>query len=135
MDARVFRRVQRYGCDAATEAYDRGWVPFSEPLTESCVAHATPVPGERVLDLATGTGVAAFAAARAVGPAGAVTGLDISEKMVALAASRAVNGGVEAVTGSRVGLDQRSRETDRDRPGHTDRATANLLIVASAVTS
>ena len=40
MDARVFRRVQRYGWDAATNAYDRGWVPLLEGLTESCVARA-----------------------------------------------------------------------------------------------
>ena len=38
-----------------------------------------------MLDLATGTGVGAFAAARAVGAAGSVTGMDVSEKMVALA--------------------------------------------------
>ena len=30
MDPRVFRRVQRYGWDAATNAYDRGWVPQLE---------------------------------------------------------------------------------------------------------
>ena len=89
MDPRVFRRVQRYGWDAATSAYDRGWVPVLERLTESCVARAELAPGERALDLATGTGVGAFAAARAVGPAGAVTGIDVAEKMVALAASRA----------------------------------------------
>ena len=56
MDPRVFRRVQRYGWDAATDAYDRGWVPLLERLTESCVARAALRPGERVLDLATGTG-------------------------------------------------------------------------------
>ena len=33
------------------------------------------------MDLATGTGVGAFAAARAVGAAGSVTGIDVSEKM------------------------------------------------------
>lgn len=92
MDPRVFRRVQRYGWDAATDAYDRGWVPVLERLTESCVARAAPRPGERVLDLATGTGVGAFAAARAVGTAGTVTGLDVSEKMIALAARRAASG-------------------------------------------
>ena len=40
----------------------------------------------------------AFAAARAVGPAGAVTGLDVSERMVALSASRAAAGGVDNAT-------------------------------------
>ena len=65
MDPRVFRRVQRYGWDAATDAYDRGWVPLLEGLTASCVARAAPQAGERVLDFATGPGVGAFAAARA----------------------------------------------------------------------
>jgi len=97
MDPRVFRRVQRYGWDAATDAYDRGWVPLLERLTESCVERAVLRPGERVLDLATGTGVGAFAAARAVGAAGAVTGIDVSEKMVALASQRAADAGLTNV--------------------------------------
>jgi len=98
MDARVFRRVQRYGWDAATNAYDRGWVPRLEGLTASCVARARLRPGERVLDLATGTGVGAFAAAWAVGASGAVTGIDVSEKMVTLASLRAANGGAGNVS-------------------------------------
>jgi SAM-dependent methyltransferase len=97
MDPRVFRRVQRYGWDAATNAYDRGWVPQIERLTESCVARANPRPGERVLDLATGTGVGAFAAARAVGVGGSVTGIDMSAKMVAFADRRAAEAGVANV--------------------------------------
>lgn len=39
-------------------------------------------PGRRVLDAATGTGFAAIAAARAVGPAGHVVGIDISPGML-----------------------------------------------------
>jgi ubiquinone/menaquinone biosynthesis C-methylase UbiE len=89
MDARIFRRVQRYGWDAATQAYEQGWVPLLERLTRGCVERAALRPGERVLDLATGPGVAAFAAAEAVGVAGAVIGVDISEKMVRLAVERA----------------------------------------------
>jgi len=91
MDPRVFRRVQRYGWDAATDAYDRGWVPQLERLTETCVERARLRPGERVLDLATGTGVGAFAAARAVSPTGWVTGVDVSQKMVTLASLRCAN--------------------------------------------
>jgi SAM-dependent methyltransferase len=93
----VFRRVQRYGWDAATHAYDRGWVPVLERLTTSCVERAALRPGERVLDLATGTGVGAFAAAPAVGAGGTVTGIDVSEKMVGLAAARAATGGLTNV--------------------------------------
>jgi ubiquinone/menaquinone biosynthesis C-methylase UbiE len=93
MDPRVFRRVQRYGWDAATSAYDRAWVPLLEWLTESCVERAEPRVGERFLDLATGTGIGAFAAARAVGRTGVVTGMDISQKMVTLASLRGANEG------------------------------------------
>ncbi len=85
MDSRLFRRVQRYGWDAASEAYDRGWVPLLTSLTRACVERADLRAGERVVDVATGTGVAAFAAAAAVGSAGAVTGVDVSERMIARA--------------------------------------------------
>src|SRR4051812_6378086 len=88
MDSRVFRRIQRYGWDAAAEAYAAGWVPLLERLTLACVSRAGLREGERVLDLATGPGGAAFAAGRAVGSAGTVTVIDISEQMLAEAAAR-----------------------------------------------
>jgi len=97
MDARVFRRVQRYRWDAAIHAYDRGWVPVLEGLTESCVARAALRPGDRVLDLATGTGIGAFAAGLAVGAGGNVSGIDVSEKMVTFASLRAANARVRNV--------------------------------------
>ncbi|GAA4609425.1 ubiquinone/menaquinone biosynthesis C-methylase UbiE [Actinoplanes octamycinicus] len=53
-------------------------VRYAERLVEL----AAPVPGSRVLDAATGTGLAAIAAARAVGPQGRVTGVDISAAML-----------------------------------------------------
>src|SRR3712207_4700720 len=45
-------------------------------------------PGQRVLDIATGTGLAAEAAAEAVGPTGHVLAADISPAMVARARGR-----------------------------------------------
>ena len=50
---------------------------------------AAPRAGERVLDVATGRGEPAFSLARAVGPAGRVLGIDLSERMVELARERA----------------------------------------------
>jgi SAM-dependent methyltransferase len=88
MDTRLFRRIQRYGWDAATDAYDRDWVPLLESLTRECVARAQLGVGDRVLDVATGTGVGAQYAASLVGPTGAVTGIDISEQMIARALER-----------------------------------------------
>jgi 2-polyprenyl-3-methyl-5-hydroxy-6-metoxy-1,4-benzoquinol methylase len=44
--------------------------------------HADPKPGERLLDVATGTGILAIPAAVAVGATGTVVGLDISPNML-----------------------------------------------------
>src|ERR1700758_653212 len=48
-----------------------------------CLLRAGLKPGQRVLDVAIGTGLLAGAATRIVGPSGAVFGLDLSEAMLA----------------------------------------------------
>ena len=53
-------------------------------------------PGEAVLDVGCGTGGTTLAVASAVGPAGAVTGVDISEPMIAVARERAAAEGSPA---------------------------------------
>jgi len=55
------------------------------PVVEAVIGHASLRPGERVLDLGTGTGAVAARAAALVGPAGRVAGIDISREMLALA--------------------------------------------------
>jgi demethylmenaquinone methyltransferase / 2-methoxy-6-polyprenyl-1,4-benzoquinol methylase len=50
-------------------------------------------PGDRALDVATGTGDLALALARRVGPAGQVVGADFSERMLALARDKATGTG------------------------------------------
>lgn len=57
------------------------FIPWSKVLLE----HARPEPGERVLDLACGTGIVARQAAPLVGSQGAVVGLDVSPGMLAVA--------------------------------------------------
>ena len=82
MEPKLHRRVQRYGWDLAVQDYDRYFVPLLRHCSERCVALADLRPGERVLDVATGTGVAAFLAAERVGSEGEVVATDISQKMV-----------------------------------------------------
>lgn len=89
MEARVQRRVQRYGWDHAAAHYDDCWREALAPATDHLLNLAALAPGERVLDVACGTGVLSLAAARAVGAQGSVLGTDISQKMVDAAAGTA----------------------------------------------
>ncbi|WP_299741634.1 class I SAM-dependent methyltransferase [uncultured Tateyamaria sp.] len=58
------------------------------PVLDLVLDQAALRPGDQVLDIGCGTGVSVVAAARAVGGQGHVTGLDISETMLDLAAAR-----------------------------------------------
>ncbi len=82
MDPRLQQRVQRYGWDRAAPWYERAWGRQLEPAQARMLALAALQPGERVLDVACGTGLVTFRAALAVGPEGAVLGVDISDAMV-----------------------------------------------------
>jgi SAM-dependent methyltransferase len=71
---------------SAPEIYERHMVPaIFGPWAEDLLALATPKPGERVLDVACGTGVVARLAAQRVGPNGTVVGLDLNPGMLAVA--------------------------------------------------
>ncbi|MCB1943097.1 MAG: class I SAM-dependent methyltransferase [Candidatus Accumulibacter sp.] len=89
MDARLQRRIQRYGWDRAVDFYDQCWLSRLLPATRSVLERAAIAPGDRVLDVACGTGVLAIAAAARVGKNGSVTGIDLSAKMVEAAQTAA----------------------------------------------
>ena len=94
MQARLQRRVQRYGWDLAASDYERLWQAQLDEAQKAMLARVALRPGERVLDVACGTGLVALAAARAVGAAGRVLGVDLSGAMVEAAARRAETGGI-----------------------------------------
>lgn len=68
------------------ENYQRYFVPaIGRPSAAGLVEAAAPRPGERVLDVACGTGVVARMAREALGPEGSVTGLDVNPGMISVA--------------------------------------------------
>ncbi|HEX5778106.1 MAG TPA: methyltransferase domain-containing protein [Xanthobacteraceae bacterium] len=77
-----------YG-ETPAENYERFFVPaIGAPMADDLIGIADIRPGERVLDVACGTGVVTRLAAKRVGAGGAVAGLDVNPGMLAVARSR-----------------------------------------------
>jgi ubiquinone/menaquinone biosynthesis C-methylase UbiE len=76
------------------ELYEEFFGPaLFSPWAALLVDRAVPRPGERVLDLACGTGILTRRLASAVGPTGHVVGVDLSPDMLAVARRRPMPGG------------------------------------------
>ena len=67
------------------DLYDANYVPLFEPLARRVVENAQIHEGQSVLDVGTGTGLAAFLAAKQVGMTGRVLGVDLSDGMLLVA--------------------------------------------------
>lgn len=75
------------------ENYQRYFVPaIGAPLAGDLIGIADPRQGQRVLDVACGTGIATRLAAERVGAAGAAAGLDLNPGMLAVARSQTPSG-------------------------------------------
>jgi ubiquinone/menaquinone biosynthesis C-methylase UbiE len=73
---------------SAPENYQRYFVPaIGGPFAEDLIVEAALRPGERVLDVACGTGVVARLAAARVGRGGTVAALDLNPAMLSVARS------------------------------------------------
>jgi SAM-dependent methyltransferase len=76
----------RSSTGTGAENYQRYFVPaIATPVSADLVAAADLQAGERVLDVACGTGTIARLAAERVGPAGAVTAVDLAADMLDVA--------------------------------------------------
>jgi ubiquinone/menaquinone biosynthesis C-methylase UbiE len=112
VEARLQRRVQRYGWDKAAASYESFWSEQLRPAQDLLLSLTALEPGERVLDIACGTGLVTFRAADAVGPGGFVAASDISDAMVASIAAAAAGRG----------LSGDFRRMDAERLEHPDAA-------------
>lgn len=108
MKPQLQRYVQRNGWDRASDCYEQYWQRQLQPALDLLLDTADLQPGEDVIDVACGTGLATLPAAARVSPGGRVVATDLSPEMVAalqrtLAATGTTN--VEVVCGDAEDLD------------------------------
>jgi ubiquinone/menaquinone biosynthesis C-methylase UbiE len=82
MDAALQRRVQRYGWDKAVEHYENFWQRQLKPAQERMLQLAQLQPGQKLIDIACGTGLVTFPAAEILGSDGFILATDISDGMI-----------------------------------------------------
>ena len=75
----------------AAEKWKAKSAMMGNAVTQGLVEYARPLPGMRVLDLASGTGEPAISLAARVGPQGSVTAVDQSSELLGIASERARN--------------------------------------------
>lgn len=71
--------------DEDVKAWQAHWVPVFRIFAHDLISDAGICPGQLVLDVGTGTGIAAFEAAKCATPEGFIVGIDRSEPMLTLA--------------------------------------------------
>jgi ubiquinone/menaquinone biosynthesis C-methylase UbiE len=86
-DARRFKAMERAGFNRIAARYADG-AHLRADLASALLEAAALAPGQRVLDLASGPGLLAGAAARRVAPGGIVLATDIAEAMLVEGARR-----------------------------------------------
>ena len=84
-----FKRLDASSYDPVTKSYDHFTEAFTTPLAHYIVELAGIRPTDRVLDVATGTGVVVRALAGGPRPGGGIVGVDLSDGMLDKAREKA----------------------------------------------
>ncbi len=80
--------------DAASDHYDDPALSFWDRTGARTIERLGLAPGSSVLDVCCGAGASALAAARRVGPAGKIVGVDLAERLLARARAKAEREGL-----------------------------------------
>lgn len=102
LDVEAFKENERLAWNSCAERYDRCLTRLFTPFCGKLIALAQLKRAQEVLDIATGSGLAAFLSAPLVGPEGRVVGTDLSDTMIQLALERALAEGLSNVEFTRM---------------------------------
>jgi ubiquinone/menaquinone biosynthesis C-methylase UbiE len=83
--------------NAAADLYDDPANSFWERVGRRTVQRLSLRPGERILDVCCGSGASAIPAAEVVGPEGSVVGVDLAERLLALARLKSADRGLRNI--------------------------------------
>ena len=106
MEAQLQKRVQRYGWDKAAAHYETFWQQQLKPAQDLLLKMAAIQTGEKVLDIACGTGLVSFRAAEHAGPNGYVLATDISDRMIERAKEISIENSVSNIEFARMDAEQ-----------------------------
>jgi ubiquinone/menaquinone biosynthesis C-methylase UbiE len=102
LDPHTFKQNEQDAWDLCAETYDQcllqPFTTFARHLVDLAGLHTE----NRVLDVATGTGLAALMAAELLGPRAKIVGVDLSETMIGIARKRAAEQGMGNVEFARM---------------------------------
>jgi ubiquinone/menaquinone biosynthesis C-methylase UbiE len=113
MEPALQRRVQRYGWDKAALYYETFWHRQLLPAQQKLLQMAKLQAGEKIIDIACGTGLVSFPAADQAGKNGFVLGADISDKMVEMATVLAKEKSLHHVKFERMDAEELKIEDER----------------------
>lgn len=111
MEARLQKRIQRYGWDAAANVYEETWQTLLAAIHDEMLNLADLHPYEDVLEVACGSGFLTFRAADAMGSKGRIVASDISAQMIDIVQRRAVAKGYCNVAVQRVDAEELDAKT------------------------
>ncbi|MEU8434940.1 class I SAM-dependent methyltransferase [Streptomyces sp. NPDC029216] len=114
--------------DRAAATYDRVGVDLLPAAGRLLVRHARIAEGEQVLDAGCGTGACLLPAARAVGPRGAVTGVDVSPAMTERTRQRAAEHGLHWIRAHTADVEDPRHPAPAPPPEGYDAVTAGMLL-------
>lgn len=92
--------------DTIAPGYDHAALRFFSIAADRVLRLLNPAPGQKVLDVATGTGAVATAFAQAVAPGGRVMAIDLSEAMLEKAMAKALHQGLSNIDFFNMDADQ-----------------------------